>query len=256
MNKKTNLKNRVIASILVDNYQAIKSKQFLDHRTFGNLTQVVELFSRRKVDELVILDIESSKKKKPIDSRILQLMTLNSLIPITYGGGIKNLTDIEICLNTGCEKIILNSILYEDPKFLSDAVRIFGSQSIIINLDIKKINQEYRIFNHAKNILLEQSVSDHLKLCQDLDCGEIVLNSVDNDGMLNGYDNGLINNFRTLIDRPLIINGGCGAPLHIKDAILNGADACMAASIFYFTRYSYGEIKEFLIKENINVRIS
>ena len=104
-------------------------------------------------------------------------------------------------------------------------------------------------------MIMEQSVSDHLKLCQDFDCGEIVLSSVDNDGMLNGYDNGLIKNFRTLIDRPLIINGGCGTPLHMKDAILNGADACMAASIFYFTRYSYVEIKEFLIKENINVRI-
>ena len=204
---------------------------------------------------LVILDIESSKKKKPIDSRILQLMTLNSLIPITYGGGIKNLTDIEKCLNTGCEKIILNSVLYDDPNFLLKAVKNFGAQSIIINLDIKKINQEYRLFNHAKNMIMEQSVSDHLKLCQDFDCGEIVLSSVDNDGMLNGYDNGLIKNFRTLIDRPLIINGGCGTPLHMKDAILNGADACMAASIFYFTRYSYVEIKEFLIKENINVRI-
>tara|TARA_B110000305_G_scaffold238660_1_gene304600 strand:- start:1458 stop:2006 length:549 start_codon:yes stop_codon:yes gene_type:complete len=182
-------------------------------------------------------------------------MTLNSLIPITYGGGIKNLTDIEKCLNTGCEKIILNSVLYDDPNFLLKAVKNFGAQSIIINLDIKKINQEYRLFNHAKNMIMEQSVSDHLKLCQDFDCGEIVLSSVDNDGMLNGYDNGLIKNFRTLIDRPLIINGGCGTPLHMKDAILNGADACMAASIFYFTRYSYVEIKEFLIKENINVRI-
>ena len=86
-------------------------------------------------------------------------------------------------------------------------------------------------------------------------CGEIVLNSVDNDGMMNGYDINLISKFRSMIDRPFIINGGCGNPTHIKDAILQGADACLAASIFYFTRYSYAEIKDFLKNKNINVRI-
>ena len=254
MDKKTNLKNRVIPSVLVNNYQVVKSKQFSDHRTFGNLTQTVELFSRRQVDELVILDIESSKKKIPIDSRILKLMTLNSLIPITYGGGIKNLTDIEKCLNTGCEKIILNSVLYDDPNFLLKAVKNFGSQSIIINVDIKKQNKDYKIFNQAKNKIEEKNIDDHLKLCQDLECGEIVLNSVDNDGLMNGYDHNLIKKFRSIIDRPLIINGGCGSPMHMKDAIIKGADACMAASIFYFTRHSYGYIKQVLSKENINVR--
>ena len=255
MKKNTNLKTRVIPSILVDNYQVIKSKQFGDNRTFGSLTQTVELFSRRNVDELVILDIETSKKKIPIDKRILQLMTLNSLIPITYGGGIKELLDIESCLKTGCEKIILNSVLYDNPKFLLDSVKNFGAQSIIVSIDIKKINGEYKIFNHAKNNIEKINISDHLKFCQDQMCGEIVLNSVDNDGMMNGYDINLISKFRSMIDRPFIINGGCGNPTHIKDAILQGADACLAASIFYFTRYSYAEIKDFLKNKNINVRI-
>ena len=255
MNKKTNLKNRVIPSVLVSNYQVVKSKQFSDHRTFGNLTQTVELFSKRKVDELAIIDIESSKKKIPIDNRILKLMTLNSLIPITYGGGIKNLTDIENCLNTGCEKIILNSVLYENPKFILEAVRNFGSQSIILSIDIKKKDNDYKIFNHSKNSFEKKNVSEHLKYCQELECGEIILNSVDNDGMMSGYDEDIIKKFRNLIDRPLIINGGCGTPNHMKNAFLQGADACMAASIFYFTRFSYAEIKEILLNENINIRI-
>jgi len=255
MNKRTNLKNRIIPSVLVNNYQVVKSKQFLDHRTFGNLTQTVELFSRRKVDELAIIDIESSKKKKPIDNRILKLMTLNSLIPITYGGGIKNLSDIEICLNTGCEKVILNSILYENHKFLLEAVKRFGSQSIILSIDIKKQENKYKIFNHSINECEKKDVKDHLKLCQDLECGEIILNSVDNDGMMCGYDAHIIEEFRNTIDRPLIINGGCGTPEHMREALLKGVDACMAASIFYFTEYSYADIKEFLYKEHFNVRI-
>jgi len=254
MERKTNLKNRIIPSILVNNYQVIKSKQFSDYRTFGNLTQAVELFSRRFVDELIILDIESSKKKLPIDSRILKLMTSNSLIPITYGGGIKNLSDIENCLFTGCEKIILNSILYENPKFLLEAVKNFGSQSITVSIDVKKFNNEYKIFNHSKNNTEETNLIDYLKFCQESRCGEIVINSVDKDGMMGGYDLDLINIVRNLIERPLIINGGCSKPKDMKDAITLGVDACMAASIFYFTRYSYADIKEFLNKENINIR--
>jgi len=255
MQKKTNLKIRIIPSILVDNYQVIKSKQFSDYRTFGNLTQVVELFSRRLVDELVILDIESSKKKIPIDSRILKLMTLNSLIPITYGGGIKTLYDIENCLFTGCEKIILNAVLYENPRFLSEAVKSFGSQSITVSIDVRLVNKEYKIFNHSNNKFELTNLFDFLKVCQDSSCGEIVINSVDKDGMMTGYDLDLISNVRNYIDRPLVINGGCGKPNDIKDAIDKGADACMAASIFYFTRYSYADIKDFLSKENLNVRI-
>lgn len=255
MKKKTNLKKRVIAAISVNNYQVVKSKKFKDHRTFGNLVQAVELFSRRKVDELTILDIECSKKKIPIDSRILKLMTQNSIIPIAYGGGIKNLKDIENCLNTGCEKVILNSVLFDDPKFLSKAVKNFGSQSIIVNIDIIKSKNDYRIFNHSKNCLEEKALLDHIKKSQELECGEIVLNSVDNDGMMNGYDNKLIKKFRNRIDRPLIISGGCGTPNDMNSAMKIGADACMAGSIFYFTKYSYGDIKEFLLKENNSVRI-
>lgn len=254
MNLKTNLKKRIIPSILVQNYQAIKSKQFANYRIFGNLTQVVELFYKRKVDELVIIDIESSKKKIPLDSRILALMTLGSLVPITYGGGIKNLIDIENCLRTGCEKVILNSILFENPKFLSEAVKNFGSQAIIVNIDIKKHENDYRIFNHSKNLIEEIKILDHLKFCQESECGEIVLNSVDNDGMMCGYDLFMLKKFRYLVNRPLIINGGCGNPQHMKEIFLLGADACMGSSIFYFTRYSYLEIKEFLLKENINIR--
>ena len=254
MNNITGLKKRIIPSILVNNYQAIKSRQFSDYRVFGNLTQVVELFSRRKVDELVILDIESSKKKLPIDRRILKLMTANSLIPITYGGGIKNLTDIENCLNTGCEKVILNSIIHEKPKFLFEAVSKFGSQSIIVNIDIKIEKHEYKIFNHSKNKIEEKSISDYLKFCQESECGEIVLTSIENDGMMDGYNSEILNKFRNLISRPLIMNGGCANPEDMRNILSNGADACMASSMFYFTKYSYKEVKEYLSNKKIKVR--
>lgn len=251
----TGLKKRIIPNILVSNYQAVKSRNFSDYRTFGNLTQVVELFSRRKVDELVILDIESSKRNLPIDRRVLKLMTANSLIPITYGGGIKTLNDIENCLNTGCEKILLNSIMHENPKFLREAVSNFGSQSIIINIDIKNENGDYKIFNHSRNKIENKKISEFLNYCQEAECGEIILTSVDDDGMMNGYNLKILSEFKKLISRPLIMNGGCANPKHMKDILNNGADACMASSIFYFTRYSYKEIKDYLFNEKVNVRI-
>ena len=255
MSKSTNLKKRVIPSILVSNYHVTKSKFFSDHRIFGNLVQTVELFRRRKVDELAIIDIECSKKKIPIDSRILSLMTSNSLIPITYGGGIKNLYDIEKCLNTGCEKIVINSILFDDIKFLKEAVKNFGSQSIIVNIDIKTENNTLNVFNHSKNQIENILLTDHVNICQEYNCGEIIINSVDKDGSMSGYDKTLINKLRPIINKPIIINGGCGNPSDMKEAIDLGADACMAGSIFFFTRYSYKDIKNYLNKNYINVRI-
>ena len=203
---------------------------------------------------MVILDIDISKKNLSIDSRILDLMISNSLIPITYGGGIKTLFDIEKCLETGCEKVILNSILFEDKTILDQAVKNFGSQSIIVNIDIKSINHEYKIYNHSKSTIEKIELDNFINFCHDYNCGEITLNSVDNDGLMQGYRLDLLSKLRSKVKKPLIINGGCGQPSHMKEAIKLGADACMAASIFYFTRYSYGDIKNFLLSENINVR--
>ncbi len=251
----TNLKKRIIPSILVSNYHVVKSKCFEDHRIFGNLIQTVELFYRRKVDELVILDIDCTKKKNSIDQRILNLMTSNSLLPITYGGGIKNLFDIERCLETGCEKVILNSILYKDNKFLDQAVKNFGSQSIIVNIDIKIDHNKLKIFNHSTHNYENIELDQFINFCHEYNCGEIVLNSVDNDGLMKGYNLDLFKKFRFKIKKPLIINGGCGKPSDMKDAFDLGADACMAGSIFFFSRYSYSDIKKFLFNEKVNVRI-
>jgi cyclase len=251
----SNLKKRIIPSILVNNYQVVKSKCFKDHRIFGNLIQTVELFCMRKVDELVILDIDTSKKKLPIDSRILNLMTSNSLIPITYGGGIKTLFDIEKCLETGCEKVILNSVLFEDKTILDQAVKNFGSQSIIVNIDIKSVNHEFKIYNHSKYTIEKIELDNFINFCHDYNCGEITVNSVDNDGLMQGYRLDLLKKLRSKINKPLIINGGCGQPSHMKDAIELGADACMGGSIFFFSRYSYSDIKKFLFNEKVNIRI-
>lgn len=250
----TNLKKRIIPSILVNNYHVVKSRLFQDHRIFGNLIQTVELFCKRKVDELVILDIDSSKKNLPIDDRILNLMTSNSLVPITYGGGIKTLFDIERCLKTGCEKVILNTILLENIQFLDEAVKNFGSQSIIVNLDIKSLNNEYRIFNHSKFQIEDLELNKFIDICHQYDCGEIVINSVDKDGLMQGYDLDLLKAIRPKIKKPLILSGGCGRPSHMGEVFQLGVEACMAGSIFFFSRYSYRDIKNFLDEQNINIR--
>lgn len=252
---KTNLKKRIIPSILVNNYQVVKSICFEDHRIFGNLFQAVELFCKRKVDELVILDIDASKKNLAIDERILNLMTSNSLIPITYGGGIKNLQDIEKCLKTGCEKVVLNSILFKNKEFLGQAVKNFGSQSIIVNIDLKSIDNDFKIFNHSKSRIEKIELYNFINFCHEYNCGEIILNSVDNDGLMQGYNLNLLNQLRDKILKPLIINGGCGKPQHMMDAFDAGVDACIAGSMFFFSRYSYSDVKKFLLQKNTNVRL-
>jgi imidazole glycerol-phosphate synthase subunit HisF len=250
----TNLKLRVIPVILVHNMQIVKSRGFSDYRVVGNLEQTIEVFNRRKVDEIIVLDIGASKGNLGVNLNILKLISRNTLMPLSYGGGITSLKDIERCLSSGCDKVIINCQAFSNRKLIKDAVDAFGSQAIVASVDYKLVDKEYKIYNHVEHDVHQSNFVDYINNILSAGVGELVLSSVDADGKLSGYDIGILDCLPEM-NIPILINGGCGAPIHMKNAFKNKISGCCAGSIFYFTEYGYRDIKEYLTSNNVRVRI-
>jgi imidazole glycerol-phosphate synthase subunit HisF len=251
---KTNLKKRIIPIILIDNFQVVATRNFGDNRVFGNLEQTIEIFNRREVDEIIVLDISCSKNNQTFDDKILRMMSKNTMMPFSYGGGIKTLADIEKCLKNGCDKVVINNYIKRNNNFLLSAVNEFGRQAITVSIDYYNENNKYFIYDHAISKKTKIKLFDYLKLINKIGCGEIIVTSVNADGFLNGYDLKPIKKIRDIVNFPIIVNGGCGSPKHMLKALKFGGDACGAGSIFYYTQYSYRDIKDHLKKNKINVR--
>lgn len=177
-------------------------------------------------------------------------------MPLTLGGGVKNETDVEKLFEVGADKIILNSIYYDDKNLLKKIISKYGNQSIVFSLDVYTLNGKNKIFSNSKRgitqpLNIEKTLDDLYKI----GVGEILFNSVDHDGIMKGYNYKLIKKISNLTNVPLIAAGGCGHAKDCLDAIKSGANAVAAGSIFYWIGESVTSIKNFLNKSNINVRM-
>lgn len=244
------LKHRVIPVILIDGYSVLKTIQFNQRRNLGNPITVANTYNTRSVDELVILDIDASKYNETIDLFTIESIANECFMPLTVGGGIRDLDTIQECLNAGADKVTLNTIALEDPDFITKAADRFGSQCIVVSIDIK----DGQIYSHSGK---ETNISyhDYIKLVIEKGAGEIFINDVDNDGKMNGVNIQLINEVSSEITVPLIYTGGVGEPQHCIDAIQAGTDAIAAASIFHFTGHTPLDCKMEISKKNIPVRL-
>ena len=249
------LKHRVIPCVQLKDWQLVKSIGFESYRTIGHPTSTARIYNSRNVDELIVLDIDASVNNDEINLEIIEDIANECFMPLTIGGGINTIDDIYKVLNAGADKIAINSKALADVNFISQASSVFGSQCIVCSIDVKKINNEYKVFNKKKGILdLEPLLL--AKEYQSHGAGEILLTSVDCEGSHNGYDLELIKIFNGQLEIPIIVNGGMGKPSDAVKAIRNGADAVAAAHIFHFSQYTPTDIKNELAKNGINVRKS
>ena len=253
--KYTNLKKRIIPIILVKDYQVVKSRQFRDFRTFGNLEQTINVFNNRNVDEIIILDIDASKKKNKINLEILSILSKNNIMPLSFGGGINSIKDIELCLKHGCDKVVINSNCIKNINFIKEASTVFGKQCIVCSIDYKFENNKFRIYSHSELNTEKIEIKDYINDLVKNGAGEIILTSVGNEGMMKGFDKNLLKIIDKELEIPILINGGCGEPNDILE-ILNKDqfDAVCASSIFFYTQFGYSDIKKFLLENKINVR--
>ena len=253
----SNLKKRVIPLILLSNYQVVKSREFKDYRVFGNLEQTITVFNNRNVDEIIVLDIDASKYKSKINLELLEILSKNCLMPFSYGGGIQSSEDIKKCLLFGCEKVVINSKCINDISFISKMARIFGRQCLVVSVDYEIVEKnKWKVYSHAGLKTDKLDLKKYLLNLANEGAGELILTAVNKEGNMGGYDTTLYENICKEIDIPIILNGGCGNPKHIKKPFALGADGCGASSIFYYTQYSYKDIKDYLVENKISVRPS
>jgi len=247
------LKHRVIPCVLLKDWQLVKSTGFESFRTIGHPTSTARIYNARNVDELIVLDIDASLNGDEINTEIITDIADECFMPLTIGGGIKTIDDIYKVLNAGADKISINTKALEDLDFITEASNIFGSQCIVCSVDVKFVDNKYKVFNKAKGVL----DIDPLELALEYEkygTGEILLTSVDCEGSIKGYDIELIKLFKDKLEIPIILNGGMGKPEHAVEAIKNGADAVAAAYIFHFSQYTPNDIKNALHTHNILVR--
>tara|TARA_Y100001970_G_scaffold291427_1_gene428541 strand:+ start:5822 stop:6586 length:765 start_codon:yes stop_codon:yes gene_type:complete len=247
------LKTRIIPIMLWNGTTLVKGKQFENEkRSAGSAVTTIKIYNSRDVDEIFFFDI--SRKNKIIDREFILSITDCVNVPIAIGGGIEKISQMNDLFEYGADKIVINSIIFKEPNIINEASKRFGSQAITASIDVKKINHKYECFYDLGKSRSDKQLKNLLEECVDRGVGEIVINSIDHDGLMQGYDNELINITSSLVKVPIVASGGAGNYDHFYEAYNNGADAFAAASIYHFTEHTPANAKKYLIKKNVPIR--
>ncbi len=249
------LKIRIIPSLLFNGSNLVKGKKFNSWRTVGSVFQNIKLYSLRNVDELIFLDIKAYKNKT-IDFNLIDDFADECFMPLTVGGGIRNIQDIEETLRRGADKVSINSAAFHNHKLIDNAVKYFGSQCIILSIDYKMDEKgNKRIFLNSEKKLSNIDLFEYIDKIDSSKPGEILLTSVDHDGMMEGYDIDTIKKINQFSNTPIIASGGAGSAEDIY-AVIKEANvkAVAASSIFHFTEITPLNVKNYLSSKGIKVR--
>jgi imidazole glycerol-phosphate synthase subunit HisF len=261
------LKKRLVPCLFLKNGFLVRSEQFQTHQLLGNAIHQVERFNAWDVDELIYIDITADhdvengrddlKIKSESDGlKLLETISKTCFMPLTFGGGIRTMQDIQERISRGADKITLNSSVLENPELISQSAKYFGSQAIVVSMDVKcHGNLRYEVFaNHGRRPTGKNPV-DWAREVERLGAGEIFLNSIDRDGMACGYDLTLVRQVSDAVRMPVIACGGVGKFSHFAEGIIEGhADAVAAGNIFHFTELSAKQARKALVKMNVDVR--
>ncbi|OQX21576.1 MAG: imidazole glycerol phosphate synthase subunit HisF [Candidatus Altiarchaeales archaeon A3] len=236
---------RVIPVLLLRNKGLLKTVEFKEGKYIGDPINAVKIFNEKEVDELIFLDITASKEQREPNFEVIRDIATECFMPFGYGGGIKTIQHIKKLFSLGVEKAVINSYAIENPSFIKEASDFFGSQSIVVSIDVKKsLMGKYKVYNCSKNKLTDLDPVEFSIKMESLGCGEIFLNSVDRDGTMKGYDIDLIKKVTNEVNIPVIACGGAGKLEDFRDAVKQGnASAVAAGSLFVF----HGKYKAVLI---------
>ncbi|MEJ2497572.1 MAG: imidazole glycerol phosphate synthase subunit HisF [Sulfurovaceae bacterium] len=248
---------RIIPCLDVDRGRVVKGINFVGLRDAGDPVEVAARYNEEGADELTFLDIGASHEERKTIVDVVKEVAKEVFIPLTVGGGIRELDDIYALLNVGCDKVSINSAAINRPEFISEAATRFGSQCVVVAIDAKRVaTGVWHIFTHGGRRDTGIDALTWAKRAYDLGAGELLVTSMDADGTKAGFDNELNRKISDEVDIPLIASGGAGSMEHIKDAFTLGhADAALAASIFHFKEIDIGDLKKYLRANDIPVRI-
>lgn len=236
---------RIIPVLLLKEKGLVKTIKFKNPRYIGDPINAVKIFNDLKADELIFLDITASKEGRCVSEELVKDIGDEAFMPFGVGGGICNIKQIELLLKVGAEKVILNTHVHKNPKFVEESAKIFGSQSIVVCLDVKKsFFGKYEIWTKSGTENTKQNPLDRAKEFERSGAGELIINSIDCDGTMTGYDIELINSISNAVSIPVVACGGAGKLEHLKQGYLEGnAHALAAGSLFIY----HGERRAVLI---------
>jgi cyclase len=256
------LAKRIIPCLDVDKGRVVKGVQFVDIRDAGDPVEVARRYNSEGADELTFLDITATHEGRDTIVHVVEQVAGEIFIPLTVGGGIRTVDDVRLMLNAGADKVAINSAAVANPEFVREAAQKFGNQCIVVAIDAKQVDDDengqpqWEIFTHGGRKPTGINAVEWAKKMVSYGAGELLVTSMDNDGVKNGFDLQLTRTISDNVVVPVIASGGVGNLDHLAEGVLEGhADAVLAASIFHFAEYSIHEAKRHMADKGIEVRL-
>lgn len=248
---------RIIPCLDVNNGRVVKGVNFTGLNDVSSPVELAKYYSENGADELVFYDITASSDGRALFTDILREVAKQIFIPLTVGGGINTTNDFDRVLKSGADKVSVNSGAIKNPKLIYDAAKLYGSQCVVISADVKRVDGVFRVFAKGGRKNTGMEAISWIKNCVESGAGEVVLNSIDTDGVKNGFDLEMLNEVCNVVNVPVIASGGAGGINHFVELFktLPKVDAGLAASIFHFGEVTIKDLKDSLSKEGINVRL-
>ena len=249
------LKKRIIACFDIKNGRVVKGINFLNLRDAGNAVEMAKVYASSGIDELVFLDIEATKENRSTLASLVNEIASQINIPFTVGGGIRTVADAKLLLQSGADKISINTAAIDNPDLIANIASEFGSQAVVVAIDTKLIDGQWKVFANGGTKATEYSAVQWAVKAADLGAGELLLTSMSNDGQQSGFAVDIIRIISESVHIPVIASGGAGSMQHFADVFANTtASAALAASVFHFGSIQLPELKQFLRTNQIAVR--
>ena len=250
------LKNRIIPCLDVKNGRVVKGINFVDLKDAGDPVEQAKIYSDGGADEICFLDITASNENRDTIYDVVKETSKKCFVPLTVGGGVRSVEDINKLLNCGADKVSINTAAVQNAELVIESSKKFGSQCIVVAIDAKKNGEIWEVFTHGGRKNTGINAIEFAKKMEECGAGELLITSMDRDGTQVGYDIDLMNKISSIINIPVIASGGVGNLDHLVDGIkLGKASAVLAASIFHYGKYSVKEAKQYLDSKGIPVRI-
>lgn len=248
------ISKRIIPCLDVDKGQVVKGVNFINIRQAGDPVELARKYYEMGADELCFLDITASNEDRKATYEVIKATAKEIFIPLTVGGGVSSVKDVEMLLHSGADKVGINSAAVRNPELLSEGANNFGSQCIVLAVDVKRHGNSWRVYVKGGREDTGLDAIEWIRAGEQRGAGEILLTSMDGDGSKNGYDLDLIKRVTELVRIPVIASGGAGNASHVVDVLKAGADAALLASILHFGETTVQEIKDHMKESLIRVR--
>ncbi|MEO8003790.1 MAG: imidazole glycerol phosphate synthase subunit HisF [Betaproteobacteria bacterium] len=253
------LSKRIIPCLDVNAGRVVKGVNFVELRDAGDPVEIAQRYDDQGADELTFLDITASSDNRGLILDIVERVASKVFIPLTVGGGVREVGDVRRLLNAGADKVSINTSAVQNPQLVEEAAGRFGSQCIVVAVDAKRVagpTPKWEVFTHGGRRATGLDAVEWGRRMQAAGAGEILLTSMDRDGTKSGFDLEITRAFSDALDIPIIASGGVGNLQHLVDGVLVGkADAVLAASVFHYGELTVGQAKHFMAGKNIEVRL-